>query len=73
MKTRKVSFILAGAIISVVAVMALLPQSSRAQPGGNDMPSGDDGGGDPGAQVSSSATVDCAENGSDAHYEEFLA
>lgn len=56
------------------AVMALLSRSSHAQPGGGPGTGGPDAGGPdaggPGGETA--ATVDCAEDGSDAHYEEFL-
>lgn len=53
---------LAGAA-TVIAVMALLPEVSLAQPDGDDIPSDDE---------YSAATTFCDLNGSDAHYEESL-
>lgn len=50
-------------VATVIAVMALLPQGSRAQGSGDDIPSDDE---------YTTATIDCSENGTDAHYEEFL-
>ena len=53
-----------------VAMVALLPPGSRAQPGGG---GGDGGGGGAPEEGDTSDAVECAQDGSDAHYEEFLA
>ncbi|CAB1112599.1 unnamed protein product [Ectocarpus sp. CCAP 1310/34] len=57
--------VVAAASAALLLLLLALPQGSRAQPGGG----GD--GGPPGS--TSSATVECATDGTDAHYEEFLA
>lgn len=51
---------------TTIAVMALMPKRSHAQPGG------DGGGVPPGGDSGDAATVDCAMDGSSAHYDEFL-
>ncbi|CBJ31670.1 conserved unknown protein [Ectocarpus siliculosus] len=67
------------ALLFLLLLLTRLPQGSRAQPGGGG--SGDGGGGGdgpggdevPGEDEGSDASVECAYNGSDAHYDEFLA
>lgn len=67
MKTRACTALFG--VATIIAVMAWMPQRSHAQPGGG----GDEGNGaPPGENLSDAATVDCASNGTDAHYEEFL-
>lgn len=61
----------AAASAALLLLLLALPQGSRAQPGGGGGGSGDGDGGPPGS--TSSATVECASDGTDAHYEEFLA
>ncbi|CAM9684281.1 unnamed protein product [Scytosiphon promiscuus] len=81
MKTRRVSaapgrgVTAAGAVAALALVLLMLPQASLAQDG--PPPDGGDGGGGPGLSdenfdSSTASSVDCAQNGTDAHYDEFL-
>ena len=73
MKPRVPTAVLVG--VWTVAMVGLLPPGTRAQPGGGGGgggPGGDGGGGPPTANDDAEA-VECSQEGSDAHYEEFLA
>ena len=63
MKTKATTTVLLG--VGAVAAMALLPRVARAQPGG------DGGGGGP-PEVDTEDLVYCPEDGTNAHYDEFL-
>ena len=67
MKTKATTTALLG--IGAVAAMMLLPQVARAQPGGDG--GGDGGGGGP-PEVDTENLVYCPEDGTNAHYDEFL-
>ena len=57
--------------VAAFVAMALLPQTAHAQPGGDGGGGGGGGGGGP-PEVDSEDAVECPEDGSNAHYDEFL-
>ena len=63
MKTKATTVLLG---VGIVAATVLLPQAIQAQPGGGS----DSGGGE--ATSDAGDLVYCAEDGSSAHYEEYL-
>ena len=67
MKPRGSTAALVG--IWAVAMMALLPPGSLAQPGGG----GGGGGGGAAAADDDAEVVECSQEGTDAHYQESLA
>lgn len=76
MKTRATT-VLVG--VGAVAATVLLPLGAHAQPGSDGGDGGDGGppdsaggGGPPGMGSSSVEVVECPEDGSNAHYDEFL-